>query len=81
MSTVFETLGVEHGTIVLWAAFLVWLIVVGCAVSSVLAQSFSRRQKIAWVSVILFVPLIGLMAYLPFSIRKSDLPLLFQSKQ
>lgn len=56
---------------------LLWLIVVGCAISSVLAQPFSGRQRFFWILLIVALPGIGILAYLPFSIRKEDLPQLF----
>ncbi len=60
---------------------LVWLIVVGCAITSILSQPFTERQRTFWIAVVTFVPVVGLLAYLPFSFRKEDLPQLFLVKR
>jgi hypothetical protein len=62
-------------------ALLVWFIVLGCALSSVLTQPFSKKQRTFWAFVVLGLPLLGLLAYLPFSIRKENYPGLFNSKK
>jgi len=52
----------------------IWLIIVICAISSVRAQGFSDWGRRFWIAAILFVPVLGLLAYLPFSFRREDLP-------
>ena len=81
MSEILENIGIGRNSAVIVAALMVWMVVVACAVSSVLKQPFTRQQRIAWLAIIIGVPLFGLMAYLPFSIQKGDHPLLFQVKQ
>jgi len=59
---------------------LVWIMVIGCAISSILAQQFDRRQRIFWIAVVILAPGIGLLAYLPFAFNKEELPHMFQRK-
>jgi uncharacterized membrane protein YhaH (DUF805 family) len=60
--------------------FLIWIALVACAIISINSQKFSDRQHRSWILVIVFVPLFGLLAYLPFSIRREDLPQVFLMK-
>ena len=59
------------------SAAVLWLIVVISAVSSILAQPFSKRQRTIWLAIVIGVPIFGLLAYLPFSIRRDELPTAF----
>lgn len=63
---------------VLAAALLVWALVLGCAISSILSQRLTPKQRIFWIAMVVFLPIIGLLAYLPFSFRKEELPHIFQ---
>ena len=58
-------------------AVALWIAVVACAASSIVHQPFSRRQRAVWLIFVTFVPILGLLAYLPFSIRRDDLPTAF----
>lgn len=60
--------------------FLVWIAIVYCAVLSVNSQGFSDRQRRLWIWILVCVPLLGLLAYLPFSVRREDLPQIFLMK-
>ncbi|MFN7138516.1 MAG: PLDc N-terminal domain-containing protein [Limisphaerales bacterium] len=80
MSALLEALGVERGSLVIVAAMAVWAVVVACAIFSILSQPFSRKQQILWIIAVVALPLLGMMAYLPFSVRKDNHPLLFQVK-
>src|SRR5581483_11920940 len=60
---------------------LIWLVVVGCVISSIFARPFSPRQRIFWITIVICLPLIGLLAYLPFSFRKEELPHVFLTKK
>jgi hypothetical protein len=62
------------------AAIAIWLVIVGCAISSILAQPFAKRQRQFWIAVVVCLPLIGVLAYLPFSFRTEDLPNIFLPK-
>jgi hypothetical protein len=59
------------------AAIAIWVAVVACAVMSIRNQPFSRRQRTFWVALVILVPILGLLAYLPFSIRRDELPTAF----
>jgi hypothetical protein len=59
---------------------LIWIAMVSCAIISLNSQGFSDRQRRLWIWVFLCVPLLGLLAYLPFSIRRQDLPQIFLMK-
>lgn len=59
------------------AAAVIWLAVVLCAVFSIINQPFSRRQRGIWLVLVIGVPIFGLLAYLPFSIRRDELPTAF----
>jgi len=59
---------------------LIWIALVYCAVVSINSQGFSERQRRLWVWIIVCVPLLGLLAYLPFSVRREDLPQVFLMK-
>lgn len=62
------------------ALFLIWAAMVVCAILSLNSQGFSERQRRLWIWIIAGVPLLGLLAYLPFSVRREDLPQLFLVK-
>lgn len=62
------------------ALFLIWATMVVCAIASLHSQGFTDRQRRVWLWIILGVPLLGILAYLPFSIRREDLPQLFLLK-
>jgi hypothetical protein len=54
--------------------FLIWVAMVTCGIISLNSQGFSERQRRLWMWIIIGVPLLGLLAYLPFSVRREDLP-------
>ncbi len=60
--------------------FFIWVALVYCAVISINSQGFSDRQRRLWIWIIMGVPLLGLLAYLPFSVRREDLPQVFLMK-
>ena len=59
---------------------LIWIALVVCAVVSVRSQGFSQRQRRLWIWIIICAPLLGLLTYLPFSVRREDLPQVFLMK-
>ena len=63
-------------------AFLIviWLVVLGCTISGILSQSFSRRHQAFWIVLVIALPLVGVLAYLPFSFKKDNLPHIFQTR-
>ena len=56
---------------------VIWAVVLACAVTSIYAQPFSARQQRFWISMVVFIPLLGVLAYLPFSFRREQLAQLF----
>ena len=56
---------------------VIWLIVLACTVTSIYAQPFSARQQKFWISAAIFIPVFGVLAYLPFSFRREHLAQLF----
>ena len=76
----FSLRSIKFNWIVVAALVLIWLSVLASVVSSVLAQPFSRRQRIFWLTLVIAVPLFGVLAYLPFSFKKEDLPHIFLAK-
>jgi hypothetical protein len=65
---------------VFFCLFLIWIAMVICAIVSINSQSFSDRQRRLWILIVTCVPLFGLLAYLPFSVRREDLPQVFLMK-
>jgi len=61
----------------------IWLVVAGCAVSSVFSQShsFTRKQRVFWMLLVLGLPVAGLMIYLPFSLADKESILLMSLKR
>src|SRR5438309_2150932 len=66
-----------------WAVIIgVWVLVVACAIGSVfvLGQRFTPKQRWGWIALIVCVPVLGLLIYLPFSVMRDGLSQLQQSK-
>jgi hypothetical protein len=45
----------------------IWLVVIGTTISSIYSQPFSKKQRLFWVLLVICLPIIGLLIYLPFS--------------
>jgi hypothetical protein len=58
-------------------AIALWVAIVACAISSIVQQPFTSRQRAVWLILVTCIPIFGLLAYLPFSIRRDDLPTAF----
>ena len=83
MSEILNRFGLEAAKFnsqVFLSLMLIWIALVICAVISIRSQGFSERQRRLWVWIIVCVPLLGLLAYLPFSVRREDLPQVFLMK-
>jgi len=58
-----------------WAcAAIIWVTVVVCALFSIASRPFSRPRKLFWAAIVVFLPLVGLLAYLPFSVNEELFP-------
>lgn len=83
MSEIFNRFSLEaakfNGQVFL-CLFLIWAAMATCALFSLQSQGFSVQQRRLWTWIILGVPLFGLLAYLPFSVRREDLPQVFLVK-
>jgi uncharacterized protein YacL len=64
----------------LFVLAFIWLCVIGCVISSILSQSPDRSQRIFWIAIVVLLPVVGVLAYLPFACNRKDLPLLFMRK-
>jgi len=49
-----------------------WLAILACAITSIRAQPFGRLQRRCWMLVVILVPILGLLAYLPFSLPRHE---------
>lgn len=58
-------------------AILIWAAILACAISSIINQPFSAKQRTVWLILVACIPIFGLLAYLPFSIRRDELPTAF----
>jgi len=58
-------------------ALVLWVAIVACAISSIMHQPFTSKQRTVWLILVTCFPIFGLLAYLPFSIRRDDLPTAF----
>jgi hypothetical protein len=56
---------------------VIWLLIATCVVSSVLHQPFTKKQRLFWILFVLGAPMIGVLAYLPFSFNKEEVPDIF----
>lgn len=59
---------------------IIWVAVLACASSSILSQPFTKKQRIFWLLLVLLLPGVGLLAYLPFSFSKEEIPEFFLLK-
>lgn len=59
-----------------FCAAFIWLVVLVCALTSIWRRPFGRPRKALWTAVVVALPLVGLAAYLPFSLSEELFPLL-----
>ena len=70
----FSLSSAKWNTQVTVSVIVLWLAIVVCSISSIRAQPFSKVQQRFWMLVVVCFPIVGLLAYLPFSFRREDLP-------
>lgn len=63
---------IKFGLSIAFCLLVIWVAVALCAVCSVNETIRSPKARIAWMVFILAVPVVGLLAYLPFSTEKVD---------
>jgi len=56
------------------AAAIIWLVVVACTLSSISTRAFRTPVKVFWAVIVVAVPLVGVLAYLPFSLSEGTFP-------
>lgn len=66
---------------VLAGMIFVWLVVVGAAIHSILQQDLPPRQRRLWICIVVLLPILGVLAYLPFSFKLEHYPDLFMWKK
>ena len=76
----FSLQGTEWNSSLIFVLLFIWVCVIGCVIASILVQSFDRRQRIFWIALVILVPFIGILSYLPFAFRKDELPHMFLHK-
>ena len=59
----------KSGSDVMMILLLIWLIVVGCVIWSILTQRRPTIWKLTWVAIVVCIPLLGALAYLPMSLK------------
>jgi hypothetical protein len=62
---------------VLTAMIVIWLVVLACALNSLFTQGVSRYKQVTWSLVMILLPIVGVLIYLPFSFRIENYPDLF----
>ena len=62
--------------------FVIWLVVLACGVGSVISHgpSFNRKQRMFWILLMVCLPVLGVLIYLPFSVKREGFTLMRQSK-
>ena len=66
---------------VLACLILVWTAVVVCAVFSIMSRPFNTWQRVLWIGLIICVPAVGLLFYLPFSLKAEASPEVFFARK
>lgn len=66
---------------VLACLILVWTAVVVCAVFSIMSRPFGAGQRVFWIALIVCVPAVGLLFYLPFSLKADTTPEVFFARK
>lgn len=77
----FNLRAIKFNWIVVVILLLLWLAILASTVSSIRSQPYSRRQRNFWLVIVICIPLFGVLAYLPFSFKKEDLPFIFQARK
>ena len=65
---------------ILAGLLIVWIVVLACAVHSILSQPFNQQQRWFWILLIVCLPGVGLLSYLPFALSKDRPSAYFKQK-
>jgi MFS family permease len=77
----FSLQGAKWNESIVVALIFIWAAVLACVISSILTQPFDRKQRLFWIAMVILLPFLGVLAYLPFAFRKEELPHIFQRKR
>jgi hypothetical protein len=58
---------VKFNSQMLLCLIAIWLVVIGTTISSIYSQPFSKKQRMFWILLVVCLPVVGLLIYLPFS--------------
>lgn len=59
---------------ILLSVVAVWLLVLGCTVSSIYTSVKKPLPRLLWILVVVFLPPFGTLIYLPFAFDKESVP-------
>jgi uncharacterized protein YacL len=76
----FSLQAAKWNTWVVLALIIIWAGVVACVISSILAQPFDRKQRTFWIAIVIVVPFLGVLSYLPFALKREELPHFFMRR-
>ena len=71
---------VKFNNQVLAFLIIIWIMVLACGVHSIMSQPFNSRQRWFWILLIVCLPGIGLLSYLPFALTKDRPATYFKRK-
>lgn len=57
---------------ILFCLIAIWTVFLICVLSSIGTRPFTARQRNFWIAVVVFLPVIGVLAYLPFAVKTED---------
>lgn len=66
---------------VLACMIVVWIAVLVCAISSIISRHFPTWMRVFWISLIVCLPAIGLLFYLPFALKNEGGPEMLFAKR
>jgi len=56
------------------AALVIWVAVLLCTLASIRSRDLPAADRRFWSLIVTLVPLLGVLAYLPFSLRRDSVP-------
>lgn len=56
------------------ALVVIWLLVLGCATTSILQRYPKTHTRLTWLAIVYLVPVLGLLIYLPFAFHLEKYP-------
>jgi hypothetical protein len=71
---------VKFNNEILACMLIAWIVVLACAMHSVLSQPFNRQQRWFWILLIVCLPGVGLLSYIPFALSKDRPSAYFKRK-